>query len=73
VGTGQGSTNKEVVEMVKKVSGKNFPIIVMPRRAGDVSETVADVSRIENELGFVPKYSDLETIIKTAWDFHSKQ
>lgn len=72
VGTGKGSTNKEVVEMIKKVSGKEFPVKVMPRRPGDVSETVADVKKITEELGFSPKYSDLETIIKTAWNWHSK-
>lgn len=72
VGTGKGSTNKEVVEMVKKVSGINFPITIKERRPGDVQETVADASRIKQDLGFEPKYSDLETIIKTAWQWHKK-
>lgn len=73
VGTGKGTTNKEIVEMVKKVSGKDFPVQVKERRPGDVEETVADASKIKNELGFEPKYSDLETIIKTAWAWHTKQ
>lgn len=72
VGTGKGSTNKEVLEMVKKVSGKDIQVIVKERRPGDVQETVADASKIKKELGFEPKYSDLETIIKTAWEWHKK-
>jgi UDP-glucose 4-epimerase len=73
VGTGRGSTNKEVVDMIKKVSGVDFPVIVKPRRDGDVAETVADSSKIKTELGFSPKYSDLETIVKSAWQWHKKQ
>lgn len=73
VGTGNGSTNKEVVEKVKEVSGKDFPVVAKPRRPGDVAETVADVTKIKTELGSVPKYSDLDTIIKTAWAWHSKK
>jgi UDP-glucose 4-epimerase len=73
VGTGKGSTNKEVVDMVKKVSGVDFPVLSKPRRDGDVAEMVADPSKIKSELGFVPKYSDLQTIIKTAWSWHSRK
>jgi UDP-glucose 4-epimerase len=72
VGTGHGSTNKEIVEMVKKISGVPFPITVKERRPGDVAETTSDPTKIKNELGFTPKYSDLETIIKTAWQWHAK-
>ena len=72
VGTGKGTTNKEVVEMVKKVSGRDFPVVIKPRRDGDVAETVADVSKIKEELGYEPKYSDIDTIIKSAWEWHSK-
>lgn len=73
VGTGRGSTNKEVLEMVKKISGVSFPIIVEERRPGDVAETVADATKIKEDLGFSPQYSDLETIIKTAWEWHKKR
>jgi len=72
VGTGKGYSNKEVVEMVKKISGINFPIVELERRSGDADSLVADSSKIRNELGFNPKYSDLETIVKTAWEYHSK-
>jgi len=72
VGTGKGSTNKEVIDMVKKVSGVDFPISIKERRPGDVAETVADPTKIKQELGFEPHYSDLETIVKSAWEWHKK-
>jgi UDP-glucose 4-epimerase len=72
VGTGKGTSNKAVIEMVKKVSNVDFPVIIQPRRSGDVAETVADATKINEELNFQPKYSDLETIIKTAWKWHER-
>ena len=56
--------------MVKKISGIDFPVTIKERRPGDVAETVADPSKIKQELGFEPRFSDLETIIKTAWEWH---
>ncbi len=73
VGTGKGYSNKEIVEMVKKVTGTDFKVEITARRPGDADILVADPSRINKELGFLPKYSDLETIIKTAWQWHKKQ
>jgi len=70
VGTGKGSSNKEVIAMVKKISEKDFPVITKPRREGDVAEIVADTAKIQSELGFSPKHSDLETIVKSAWLWH---
>jgi len=72
VGTGKGFSNKEVLDMVRKVSGENPQIEMHPRRPGDADMLVADVSRITAELNFAPKYSDLETIVKTAWEWHKK-
>lgn len=73
VGTGHGYSNKEVLEMVEKVSGQKMEIIMDPRRPGDPDELVADASRIKDKLGFEPKYSDLETIVKSAYLWHSQQ
>lgn len=72
VGTGNGYSNKEVIEMAKKISGKNFQINESARRPGDADTLIADASTIKRELGFNPKYSDLETIIRTAWEWHRK-
>jgi len=73
VGTGRGHTNKEVVQKVKEISGVDFPVIIKDRREGDVAETVADTQKIQKELNFTPKHSDLNTIINSAWKYHSRQ
>lgn len=70
VGTGSGYSNQEVIEMVKRISGKDFQVQKSARRPGDADTLIADVSRIKAELGFNPKYSDLETIVKSAWEWH---
>lgn len=72
VGTGKGLSNKEVVEKLKEVSGKDLRVKFAERRPGDADELVADVTKIKTELGFEPKYSDLQTIIESAWKWHSR-
>lgn len=72
IGTGIGISNKEVIEMVKSVSGLNFEIVEKHRRPGDADRLVADSQKIKNELKFIPRYSDLETIVETAWNWHSR-
>jgi UDP-glucose 4-epimerase len=73
VGTGKGYTNREVIEMVKNVSHSNFSVINRERRAGDSEATVADSSKIQKELHFKPQYSDLKTIISSAWQWHENK
>lgn len=70
VGTGRGYSVLEVVEMVKKVSGVDFSSPFAPRRPGDPARLVSKVKKIKNELGWQPKYSDLKTIVETAWRWH---
>lgn len=72
LGTGKGYSNLEVLEMVRKVSGKDLKVKVCPRRPGDPPEMFANNSKAKRELGFKPEYSDLETIISTAYKWHSK-
>ena len=73
VGTGKGHSNKEIIDVVKKVVGHDFDVEVSPRRPGDANELVADASRITTELDFVPKYSDIQTIVESAWKWHSSR
>lgn len=73
VGTGKGHSNKEVIAMVKKVSGVDFQVQAQGRRPGDIDVTIADAAKIHKELGFVPKYSDLETIVTSAWKWHKRR
>jgi len=70
VGTGKGYSNKEIIQMIKKIAGVDFPVEIGPRRQGDPDAIYADNSKIKKVLGWEPKYSDLETIIKTAWNWH---
>jgi UDP-glucose 4-epimerase len=70
VGSGKGYSNKELIDTVKKVSGKNFKVNILPRRAGDADRLFADSTKIRKELGWKPKYSDIKTIIKSAWEWH---
>ncbi len=72
VGTGQGVSNKEVIATVKKAAGKDFPVIVKPRRPGDASELVADPAKLKKELGWSPKHSEINEIVATAWKWHSR-
>lgn len=73
VGTGKGYSNKEIVDMVKKVSNKNIQVREADRRPGDADSLVANVDKIKNELNFNPQHSDLETIIESAWKWHSNR
>ncbi len=73
LGVGKGYSNKEVIDMVKKVSGINFEVIIAPRRLGDAAVVYADNKKAKEILGFDPRYSDLETIVSTAWKWHSKK
>jgi len=70
VGTGKGYSNIEIVEMIKKVSGIDFPSPFGPKREGDPARLIAKVDKIKKELGWQAKYSDLKTIIESAWKWH---
>lgn len=72
VGVGKGYSNKEVINMIEKVSGSEIIINNSERRPGDAEVLIADPLRIKKDLGFDPKHSDLETIIKSAWEWHKK-
>lgn len=72
LGTGKGYSNLEIIKMVEKISGKKVKLMICPRRAGDANELVADSTKIKKDLGWQPKYSNLENIIKTAWQWHSQ-
>lgn len=73
VGTGKGFTNKQVIATIEKVTGEQVKLEISNRRAGDADILIADNSKIKRELGFQPKYSDLETIIISAWKWHKNK
>lgn len=70
-GYGRGFTVREVIDVVKRLSGKDFPVTETGRRAGDPEALMADNTRIREVLGWVPDYDDLETIVRTALDWEA--
>lgn len=70
LGNGNGYSVKEVIETVRKVTGKNIASVESPRRPGDPARLVASSGKIKEELGWSPKYPALETIVETAWKWH---
>lgn len=70
MGNGNGYSVREVIEAVKKVTGRKVTAIESPRRPGDPARLVASSEKIREELGWTPKYPDLETIVETAWEWH---
>ncbi len=71
-GYGQGYSVKEVVAMVKKVSGVDFTVIEAGRRAGDPPSLIADNSRIKRLLDWSPQNDDLELICRSAFEWERK-
>jgi UDP-glucose 4-epimerase len=70
-GYGRGYSVLEIVEAVKRVSGRDFPVRIEGRRAGDPVAVVAGVDRIRERLGWRPRYDDLDTIIGTALNWEA--
>jgi len=68
--TGDGTTNKEVVAEVKKITGVDFTVNEVGRRAGDPHSLVADPAKFKKEFGWKPKYSDISSIVSSAWKWH---
>lgn len=69
-GYGHGYSVLEVLEAVKRVAGRDLPVTMAGRRAGDPASIVADCTRIRETLGWVPKYDNLDTIVEhaLAWE-----
>jgi UDP-glucose 4-epimerase len=72
LGSGTGFSVKQIIEVALKVTGKEIPTQIGPRRAGDPSTLVASSQKIQEELGWSPQFGSLETIIGDAWKWHQK-
>jgi UDP-glucose 4-epimerase len=70
LGNGNGYSVKEVIEMMNQITGKKVFTIETVRRPGDPARLVASSDKIRKELGWTPRYPDLETIVRTAWNWH---
>ena len=72
LGNGNGFSVREVIETVRKISGREVASLDSSRRPGDPARLVASSEKIKEELGWIPRYPDLETIVKTAYHWHRK-
>ena len=70
LGNGSGFTVLEVIEAARRVTGHPIPVEMCPRRAGDPAVLVASSERAIAELGWKPRYTQLDRIVKTAWTWH---
>jgi UDP-glucose 4-epimerase len=69
LGSGTGFSNRQVVEVVRTVTGHPVPVETAPRRPGDPAELVASSARARAELGWVPARSTLPDMVGDAWTF----
>jgi UDP-glucose 4-epimerase len=69
LGNGKGFSVREVIDTVRKVTGHAIPAQESPRRTGDPAVLVASSERIKRELGWKPKYTGLESIVRSAWNW----
>jgi len=70
LGNGNGFSVREVIRVAQEVVGKTIKAVEAERRSGDPAVLVASSDKIRKELGWQPKYTDLKTIISTAWEWH---
>ena len=70
LGNGRGASVREVIDTARRVTGIDIPVRMGPRRPGDPAVLVASADRIRDELGWQPRFPELETIIATAWAWH---
>lgn len=72
LGTGRGLSVAEVLGAIERVTGERLPAATGARRPGDPATLVADPSLARTALGFEPRRSDLDTIVRTAWAWHRR-
>jgi UDP-glucose 4-epimerase len=72
LGTGGGSSVREVIHAAAQVTGKKIEVLEKSRRPGDPPRLIAASDKIRKELGWTPQYQSLPTIIESAWKWHQK-
>jgi UDP-glucose 4-epimerase len=70
LGNGNGFSVLEVIEAARKVTGHPIPHVIGPRRPGDPAVLIASSEAIRAELGWQPRFTDIETIVASAWEWH---
>ena len=72
LGTGGGTSVREIIATCEKVTGKSIAVVEKPRRPGDPPLLIAASEKIKSELGWKPQYQSIEKIIESAWAWHTK-
>src|SRR5213082_2522585 len=72
LGTGGGSSVREVIAACRKITGRKIDIVEKPRRPGDPPRLIASSEKIKNELGWRPQFESLDAIVESAWKWHQK-
>lgn len=72
LGTGKGISVKEIVDACRKVTGHSIPVEIYPRRPGDPPALYASGDKARQVMGWNPRYSDIDTIVRDAWSAHKK-
>ena len=72
LGTGNGLSVKEIIECARKVTGKDIPMEIAPRRPGDPARLIACSDRARKVLGWQPRFEAAEPIIESAWQWRQK-
>jgi UDP-glucose 4-epimerase len=70
LGTGGGTSVREILNACRKVSGHPIPVVERPRRAGDPPRLVASSEKAKRELKWNPRFADIEAIVESAWRWH---
>ena len=73
IGNGQGFTVREVIESARRVTKQPISVEECPRRPGDPAVLVASSEKIKRELGWQPKFAELDQIMASAWQWHQKR
>ena len=71
LGSEHGLSVRQIIDAARKVTGRDFPVEVAPRRAGDPAVLIASNRKAREDLGWVPAHSDAESILASAWAWHS--
>jgi UDP-glucose 4-epimerase len=72
LGNGAGFSVREVIDVARRVTGRSVPTMDAPRRPGDPAVLVASSEKIQRQLGWKPRFADLQQIIASAWEWHQK-
>jgi len=72
LGTGGGSSVREVIETCRRITGHPIPAVGKPRRPGDPPRLIASSEKIKRQLGWRPKFQTLDAIVESAWKWHQK-